>query len=326
MRAGLARAAGRMFGGLLGCVCAWLPAAALAQSLPPIYERTPVEPAPASTVVEFPKGSFLENIAADGRGRLFVTSYLEGKVWRVEADGRRSVWADVPGTVAGIALNPDGSAVLSGWIGGKEPAVFSVDAQGRCEVLARLPQGQFPNGVLRLAAGRFLVADSYRGAIWVVDTDKRSAAIWLEHASLGRADAGNPTPGVNGLKLWRGAVYASNTARQQLLRIPVVDGAAGTPEVLLSQVGIDDFAFDAQGNLYGATHVYNSVVRITREGRTSVVAGLAEGMAGSTAVAVVPLAGHGERLYVVTNGGMSLAPAGGLQPARVVRVEIAAKP
>jgi sugar lactone lactonase YvrE len=301
-------------------------AAALAQQLPPIYEQTAVELAPTTTLAEFPKGSFLENIAVDGQGRLFINSYLDGKIYRIDADGARSLWASIEGTIAGIALNPDGSAVVSGWIGGKEPAVFAVDPQGRSSVLVRLPGGQFPNGVVRLAAGRFLVADSYRGAIWLVDSTKPSAELWLEHESLARANPQDGTPAVNGMKLYGGTLYVSNTARQQIVRIPVVGGAAGKPEVWLRRIGLDDFAFDDRGNLYGSTHVYNSLVRITPQGQVSVIAGLMQGMAGSTAVAALPTAGGGWQLFVTTNGGLSLPPPGGVQPARVLRVDIGPRP
>ena len=296
-----------------------------AQTLPPIYDATPVQLAPARTVAEFPKGTFLENIAIDGQGRLHVNSHLDGKIYRVDAEGRLAVWAQVPGTVAGIALNPDGSAVVSGWIDGKEPAVFAISAEGSSSVLVRLPQGQFPNGVVRLAPGRFLVADSYRGVIWSIDAVQRTATLWLAHASLTRADPNNPTPGVNGLQIFGGALYASNTARQLLIRVPLNEGTAGVPQTLLRDVGLDDFAFDDRGNLYGTTHVYNSLVRITPEGRMTVIAGLAQGMAGSTAVAAVADPGQGWRLYAVTNGGLSLPPPGGLQAARIVRVDIKAQ-
>jgi hypothetical protein len=300
--------------------------AALAQSLPPIYEQTPVALAPTTTLAEFPKGSFLENVAVDGQGRLFVNSYLDGKIYRIEAGGAPNLWASIDGTIAGIALNPDGSAVVSGWIGGKEPAVFAVDAQGRSRVLVRLPGGKFPNGVVRLAAGRFLVADSYRGAIWLVDSVKATASVWLEHESLTRANPQDGTPAANGMKLLGSTLYVSNTARQQLVRVPVADGAAGTPEVWLRRIGLDDFAFDDKGVLYGTTHVYNSLVRITPDGQVSVIAGLAQGMAGSTAVAAAPAAGGGWHLFVTTNGGLSLPPPGGVQAARVLRVEIGARP
>jgi len=319
---GFRRSAGFVVALALGAIA---PASGRAQSLPPIYAGAAIETAEAATVVEFPRGSFLENLAIDPQGTLFVTSYLDGKVYRIDSAGKPGVWASIDGTVAGIALNPDGTAVVSGWIKGKEPAVFLVDRQGRSEVLCTLPGGLFPNGVVRLADQRFLVADSYRGAIWVIDAAARSARIWLEHELLGRADNDNPTPAVNGIKLFGGALYASNTARQTLIKVPVIDGRAGTPAVLLKEIGIDDFDFDAGGRLYGATHVYNSLVRVDPNGAVTVLAGVTQGMAGSTAVVARPSAA-GIELLVTTNGGMSLPPAGGVQPGRVVRLTVRPKP
>jgi hypothetical protein len=299
-------------------------ASAIAQGLPPIYERTPVEIRAASTVAEFPVGTFLENVAIGDGGTLYVNSYLEGKVYRIGSDRQPQLWASVDGTIAGIALNPDGSAILSGWIKGNEPAVFVVSATGRAEVLTKLDGGMFPNGVVRLAAGRFLVADSYKGAIWEVNTEARSASLWLAHELLSRGNAADPTPAVNGIKLRGGVLYASNTAKQLLLKIPVIDGRAGRPEVVLKDVGLDDFDFDEAGVLYGATHVYNSLVRVGRDGKVTVLAGLAQGMAGSTAVAYS--AAGGGQVFVSTNGGMSMPPAGGVQTGKIVQVKLTRMP
>jgi hypothetical protein len=295
-----------------------------AQGLPPIYDRTPVEIKAAVTVAEFAKGTFLENIAIGRGGVLFVNSHLDGKVYRIDPDGQSRVWTSVDGTIAGIALNPDGSAILSGWIKGKEPAIFAVDAAGQSSVLMPLPDAQFPNGVVRLAADRFLVADSYKGLIWLVDTQRKTAEIWLQDATLARDSTDNPRPAVNGIKLFGGALYASNTAKQLLLKIPVSEGRAGRPEVVLKDIGLDDFDFDDHGVLYGTTHVYNSLVRVDRDGKVTVLAGLAEGMAGSTAAAYS--ATGGGQIYVTTNGGMSLPPPGGVQPGKVVRVALTRTP
>jgi hypothetical protein len=299
-------------------------ASAWAQGLPPIYERTPVAIQPATTVAEMPAGTFLENIAIGEGGTLHINSHLDGKVYRMGADRQPRLWARVDGTIAGIALNPDGSAIVSGWIKGKVPAVFMVNAAGRAEVLTQLDGGLFPNGVVKVAEGRFLVADSYKGVIWEVDVETRSARIWLADDLLARANATNPTPAVNGLKLHGGMVYASNTAKQLLLKIPVMDGRAGRPEVVLNNIGLDDFDLDPAGVLYGATHVYNSLVRIGRDGKVTVLAGLAQGMAGSTAVAYSPVGGG--QLFVTTNGGMSLPPAGGVQTGKVVQVTLTRAP
>ena len=293
-----------------------------AQTLPPIYDTAAVRTVPVTTVADFAPGTFLENIAVDERG-LFVNSYLDGRIYRFDPRGVRSLWATIDGTIAGIALDPDGSAVVSGWIGGKEPAVFRVDADGHATTLLRLVDGQFPNGIVRLTADRYLVADSYRGVVWQVDLAAKAASVWIEDDLLKRADATNPTPAVNGLKVHDGALYASNTAKQLLVRIPIEDGRAGRPTVVRERLGIDDFDFGPDGALYGATHVYDSLVRVGPDGVVTILAGLAEGMAGSTAVAARTVDGR-TTLYVVTNGGMSLPPPGGVQRARVLRVELPA--
>lgn len=292
----------------------------LAQSLPPIYDRVPVRSVPAATVASMAPGEFLENIALAPDGALYVTSYLAGKVYRLDREGRAQTWTSVGGTIAGIALNPDGSAVLSGWVGGKEPALFAVDPEGRSRVALRLPGAQFPNGVLRWGPDVVLVADSYRGVIWRADLAQGRAEVWLAHDSLARASTDNPTPAVNGIKRVGAAVYATNTAKQLLIKIPVVDGKAGVPEILQKDLGLDDFDVDDAGVLYGATHVYNSVVRRSPTGELTIIAGLPEGMAGSTAVAYSPA--EGGQLFVTTNGGVSLPPPGGVQAGKVVRLRL----
>jgi hypothetical protein len=294
---------------------------ASAQTLPPIYEKTPVALAPTKSVAEFPQGTFLENIVLTPNGDLYITSYLEGKVYKVTASGQSSVWTTIDGTVAGIALNPDGSALLSGWIKGKDAAVFLVSATGKSEVLTKLDGGMFPNGVLRLSSGRFLVADSYKGAIWEVNTATRTASIWIADELLSRGSTDNPTPAVNGIKFFAGSVYASNTATQLLIRIPIVEGKPGKPELLRKGLGLDDFDFGPDGTLYGATHVYNSLVSVKSDGTVTVLAGLAQGLAGSTAVATKQNK-TGVTLYVTTNGGMSLPPAGGVQTGKVLKVDL----
>lgn len=108
-----------------------------------------------------------------------------------------------------------------------------------------------------------------------------------------------------------------------MVTIPIdATGAAGTPTVLIEQVNIDDFAFDTKGNLYGATHIYNSVVKISPNGAVTTIAQIEAGVTGSTALAFGKTAGDRTSLYVVTNGGMFLPPPTGVLPAQVVRLEV----
>jgi putative intracellular protease/amidase len=60
---------------------------ALSHQLPPIFKDTPEEIVNAQTIAEFPVNTFLENIAIDAQGTIFVTSYEEGKIYRSDLGG-----------------------------------------------------------------------------------------------------------------------------------------------------------------------------------------------------------------------------------------------
>jgi len=138
------------------------------------------------------------------------------------------------------------------------PTVFSISSAGEVAVLVTLPDAMFLNGVTLLDGDRALIADSYRGAIWEVNVPAKTVQIWLEHPLLARSSADQEFPAVNGLKIFDQVLYASNTQQMQLLKIPIVDGQPGTPEVFVSPINLDDFAFDQEGNLYGTTHIYRT--------------------------------------------------------------------
>lgn len=277
---------------------------------------------PAQTIAEFPLNTFLESIVVDGHNTLFITSHEEGKVIRMGTDGVPVTHAIVQGKATGLALTPEGELLLSGWDEQGTSVVWRIAADGTIELLAKLPEAFFLNGLTKLKDDRYLIADSYRGAIWELNIATKAVNIWLAHPDLARSSPEEVFPAVNGLKIYENFLYASNTQKQQIVKIPLgVDGQAGEPEIWLTGINLDDFAFDQEGNLYGTTHVFNSVVKIIPDRTVTTIAALAEGMAGSTALAF----GTGDdrsRLYVTTNGGMSYPPATGLEPAKVVRLEV----
>jgi sugar lactone lactonase YvrE len=138
-----------------------------------------------------------------------------------------------------------------------------------------------------LDGDRFLIADSYKGVIWEFDAKTRKHGVWLEGAELARSNPNNPFPGVNGLKRFGNVIYATNTERQKLLRIPIgAKGVAGKPQMVVENINGDDFAIDKRGNLYVTTHVYNSVVRVAPDGKVKIIAEGNQGVTGSTALAL----------------------------------------
>jgi hypothetical protein len=290
--------------------------------LPPIFAETPVALVPSRQIAEFPANTFLESIAVSSDNTLFVSSHLDGKVFRIGRDGVPVVHATIAGKATGLAMTSAGNLLLTAWNAANIPTVFTISPQGDVAVLVLMSNAVFLNGLTPFREDSYLIADSYRGTIWELNEAEKTVKIWLEHPSLTRSSEDKEFPGVNGLKLYGNALYASNTEKMQLVKIPLQpDGQPGEPEIFVEPVNLDDFAFDQEGNLYGTTHVYNSVVKISPEGRITTIAEAEQGMSGSTALA---FGQQGDRtsIYVVTNGGMSFPPPTGLEPAKVVRLDV----
>jgi sugar lactone lactonase YvrE len=293
-------------------------------SLPDIFAQTPTAIAPSQTIAEFPVNTFLENIAIDPQGNLFINSYEEGKVYRVTPTGKVETFAQIEGNLAGIVIDPQGNLLVAGAMSDKTQAVFRIAQDGTVETLITLPDAIFLNGMTPLTSDRYLIADSFKGAIWEIDAISRTAEIWLQDDCLAPSKTNpSPFPAANGIKIYANTLYVSNTQRQHLIRILIAnDDSAGIPELFLKEVNLDDFAFDVEGNLYAATHVYNSVVKISPEGQVTTIATSGQGMAGSTAVAFGRANIDRTSVYVTTNGGMSLPLPSGIEPGKVVRLDI----
>ena len=286
-------------------------------SLPDLYADTPTELVAAQSLATFPVNTFLENLAIAPTGDLFITSHEAGEIIQLNTEHQLIPYAKLDGKVSGIVILDTDRLLINGWTAEGVPFV-AILSQGAVQSLQRVPDAAFLNGITPIAPNLYLMADSYRGAIWSFDTATSTISNWLEHPLLARNDSTDPFPGANGLKRFGDFLYVSNTQQKLLLRIPLSASLTPQePEIFVSGTNIDDFAFDTQGNLYGATHVYNSVLRIDPDGNTTIIAGADQGVTGCTAVAF-----FGTDLYVVNNGGMFLPPPGGVEPAQIVRLEV----
>lgn len=293
------------------------------QGLPAIYADTPVELAPHQIVASFPANTFLENLAIASNGTLFVTNHEVGQILQIAPEGDTSVFASNDGKVTGIAFAPDGGLIVTGWNAEGLSVILYVALDGSVEQLTTLPEAMFLNGITPLSSDLYVTADSYRGCIWQFDRTTRQASIWLEDPLLARSNPENPFPAANGIKRFGDTLYVSNTEKMLLLKIPIdAEERPGKPAIFVAPTNIDDFAFDREGNLYAATHVYNSILKIAPDGETVTIAQADRGVIGSTAVAFGRQTGDATSIYVTTNGGMFLPPAGGVVPANVVRLEV----
>ena len=270
----------------------------------------------AATIATYPPGTTLENIVIAPSGELYVTAINSGTVYRVDPSGASQVFGQAPGTTLGISRDLDGAIVAAGG-----SAFYRFESNGTPAVVTRIPGAQMLNGITLFSASTFLVADSLAATVWKVNLATGAAQAWSTDSLLGIPPGSTRMVGANGVKLFGGAVYVSNTSSSSVLRIPILpDGSAGPAEVYASNLQLDDFAFASDGTLFGATQFGNSVVRLGPDGMLSTIATSSDGLLGDAALAFGRTASDNQDIYVVNNGGAFANLPGGPQAASIVRL------
>jgi sugar lactone lactonase YvrE len=290
----------------------------------PLYENTPVKTAKADTLYTDQKGVFFENIVALPNGDHIFTSLFDGRLMRIDKNGNTQLFATVAGHTSGIESDGNGGVLVSGWAKDERRLVWQVSKDGVVSEWASLKEAALPNGITRLKPGIILIADSVKGLIWQVNEQDRSVSVWSADPLLGgfNPDIKPAIPAVNGLKRHGYFLYASNMSRNQLVRFPITaNDQAGTAQVYVDKVFIDDFAVTAKGVIYATTHAYNSVIRIDANRKVTLIGQREQGLQGATALALQKTA-KGNTLTVTTNGGVYVPPAWGIEQAKIVRLTV----
>ena len=108
-----------------------------------------------------------------------------------------------------------------------------------------------------------------------------------------------------------------------MVRVPIrPDGSAGGIEIAATRLCADDFAIGISGSLYLTTHPEHTLVRLDPSGARTTLAGPEQGMVGITACAFGRAPGNENALYVTTDGGFLIPHEGGIQDAKLVRLEV----
>ena len=281
--------------------------------------------APAEVIATWPKGSFAENLAIGDEGTIHVTLHTDRAVIRVDPATRAvSAFATYETPVAGVVFGPEGTLYVSGGQPGTPGGViWATSRDGSVRRLAVLPDAAFLNGMALHPDGRLLVAESIGGLIYAVHPTSGTVTTWMGDERL-RAPGSDGTPGANGIKLHGGHAYVSVTGRDMIVRAPLDrDGAPGAVEVVAERLRADDFAVAADGSLVIATHPAHSLVRLAPDGARTTLAAAGQGMVGSTAVAFGRTEADRRSVYVTTTGGTMTLPEDRLEPAKLVRVDLA---
>ena len=193
--------------------------------------------------------------------------------------------------------------------------------------MARLLDAALPNGIafVRPGSDNLLVADSFKGLIWNVNIVDGTVGVTLNDSSTKGVEGNGPSfTGINGLKVFRGTLYWTNTGLNTIYKVPidafgnVVMGQ--TPTLLAFNLSCDDFTVDGNENLYVASP-QDMLIKINGKGEQEVLAGTrglnTSALVGPTAVRFGRLASDRWSLYVTTNGGLQAPVLGSTGISRV---------
>jgi sugar lactone lactonase YvrE len=271
----------------------------------------------------------------DRHGNAYVSLALTGEVRKIAPGGTQTTLAFLPirpdvqpcGNAFGlpimgaIALDQQGNVYAS--VNSCDPSqlgVWKVTPAGQTSLVAGLPQGAAPNGIA-YQGGWLYVADTLLGRVWRVHSDGTGAAeVWTDDSLL------TPlfiplVPGPNGLQVFRGEVYVVVSDRAHVAAFPIrEDGTAGPGRIHASGIGLDDFAFDVHGNLYGTTDPSNTLVRISPDGAQTVLLTAADGLDGPTSAALG--VGKDSKSLYVTNAAFPFFPGPDPRRPSLMRLEI----
>lgn len=280
------------------------------------------------------QGQFLEGLAIDKHGNIYVGLAFLGEIWKFAPDGTLTApfatldiaHGQFGGAIVGLAVDHQGNVYVcnASNVAGTH-GIWKVDRNGHAALFAALdplshpeatpltpypPFGSppleygFPNGMAFDEAGNLYVGDSPLGLIWKI-TKKGQAEVWLQDQLLNVT-----TPdgfGANDIEFDSGSVFVSNLEQGSVVRIKMpVDHQRPIPEVFVrdpSLFGADGLAFDVSHNLYMAIDVQNTLVRITPDGTITTLATSTNGLdyPASTSFGQTP----GERTVLYfTNAGL----------------------
>ena len=257
----------------------------------PKHAETPLEARSRATVVaEWPVGTFVENVAILQDGGIVVAVHTANRVERGRAGWPplhggdavrcpRRVWWPAA-TVAFMwraAFPVSRRAESGGWTPAATPRWPSRFPTRCSSTVRRL-----------LMKPSLLAADSIRGCLYLLDIGAGTvesmvsarAARQGDHLRLSCRGRTDSNFSIN-------HVYVTNTDRALVVRIPIEcrwsPGQAGGRG--RTTCVVTTWPSTPSGNAYLATHIENSVVRLSPTGDRLAIAGPDEGMPGSTAVA-----------------------------------------
>lgn len=216
-----------------------------------------------------------EGITVDRHGDVYVTTFAvtasgqPGRLFVFDAQGRLKRQLTVTGSsnlLLGLDFHPATHELLVIDFG--NPRVLRVDPfTGAATVFTALPGGG-PNALSFDRQGNVYISDSAQGIIWRTGPHGGPPTAWVTDPLL--RTTGFPPFGANGLDFNKGetALFVANTGNDTIIRIPVMAGLAGTPEVFVHSVnGADGLFLDEADNVWVAANQADEMVVLDKTGK-----------------------------------------------------------
>jgi sugar lactone lactonase YvrE len=310
-----------------------------------------------STLYQFPRGSWLENLETGPSNSILATRLDIPAVYQVKAPQAQcgpgagiasaeliQSFPSATGALGIVEYRKNRFAVITGnyslethdsTVGSY--AIWDVQFSGAgldhvaAKKLADIPEAGFPNGmtVMNKRSGTLLIGDSWNGTVYRLDPDTGDYEVVLEDETMKPPTGENL--GLNGIHTvlvgHETFLYYTNSLKETLgrVRIDSVSGRATGPYTTLATgVWGDDFTYDrATGDIYVAGNFENIVTKLNRKGDTEGIIGAENQLTVAGATSVL-LGGESDRiLYVATSGALA-APVNGTitEGAKIVAIRI----
>lgn len=249
-----------------------------------------------------------ESVAVDFFGNKYISLSLTGEIRKIAPNGTQSTLAVLPigepltpcygfmAIMGALAIDHMGTLYIPvDSCDLENRGIWKVTQSGQTTLLANMPGEALVNGIA-LRLGQLYIADSAMGVIWRLPVTGGEPEIWLDDPlfkpdpNIPPPEGGGIIPAINGLQFYLGELYVANSSTNQILAVPLeYSGVPGKPNPGVVRVhatvahGLDDFAFDIMGNLYGTTDLYNTVVKVAPDGSEEVLFTVDDGLDGPSA-------------------------------------------
>jgi sugar lactone lactonase YvrE len=264
---------------------------------------------------ELPEGLAVYN------DRIYVDMAPTQEIFSINADGSYQLYGQLPkvsegnGFSTGLAFDKQGNlyAALASFTPDVTTGIYRIPPGGGDAVLfASDPAMQFPNDLKFDREGNLFVSDSLAASIFRIDAIGKVEA-WIEDNLLvgDRSFCGEAKLdfdlGVNGFAITDdGTIYAVLGDRASIVKIPKLGNKAGAVSAIAGPDckildGADGLVADSIGNLYVAANRSNSLVKVSQDGKLSV---LEKGSVLDFPASVALINVDGKESLLVTNFGL----------------------